>query len=387
MMNGGRLSSIELFSGAGGLALGLERAGFHHDLLVEWDADSCSTLRGNKPRWDVRQADVRMFDFSPFVRDVDLLAGGPPCQPFSLGGKHRAFLDERDMFPQAVRAVRELRPRAFVFENVKGLTRPAFSKYFEYILLQMTYPTLVRKDENEEWLDHLSRLENHHTKGRVRDLSYRVVFRVLNAANYGVPQRRERVFFVGFRDDTNIEWSFPDPTHSYESLIESQVSGEYWERHRIHKKHRVTPLVREANEQLTFESLFRLKSLKPWKTTRDAIGDLPPPRESGNSEFSNHRLVKGARAYAGHTGSHLDLPAKTLKAGDHGVPGGENMIALPGGRVRYFTVREAARIQTFPDSYSINGSWTESMRQLGNAVPVDLANIVGRDIKRKLLAI
>ena len=122
----------------------------------------------------------------------------------------------------------------------------------------------------------------------------------------------------------------------------------------------------------------------PWRTTRDAIADLPDPTSPDTARVLNHRLQLGARSYPGHTGSVLDEPAKTLKAGVHGVPGGENMIALPNGKVRYLTVRESARLQTFPDDYKFHGSWTETMRQLGNAVPVALAQKVATSIREHL---
>ena len=125
-------------------------------------------------------------------------------------------------------------------------------------------------------------------------------------------------------------------------------------------------------------------TLKPWRTTRDAIAGLPEPTVKGSETWHNHKLQEGARSYPGHTGSVLDLPAKTLKAGVHGVPGGENMIALPDGRVRYLTVRESARLQTFPDDFRFHGSWTETMRQLGNAVPVELAHVVAASVREHL---
>ncbi|MFY4614036.1 DNA cytosine methyltransferase, partial [Escherichia coli] len=123
----------------------------------------------------------------------------------------------------------------------------------------------------------------------------------------------------------------------------------------------------------------------PWKTVRDAIADLPDPETKAAKMIRNHAFQAGARTYPGHTGSPLDLPAKTLKAGAHGVPGGENMLVRDDGSVRYFTVRESARIQTFPDSYRFHGSWTETMRQLGNAVPVHLAYCVASSVAEKLL--
>jgi DNA (cytosine-5)-methyltransferase 1 len=383
------MKSIELFAGAGGLGMGLHRAGFHPETVVEWDRDCCDTVRENQAfdhpvvrAWPLVEGDVRRVDFSAFEGRLDLVSGGPPCQPFSLGGKHKAYDDARDMFPQAIRAVREARPRAFIFENVKGLTRAAFRNYFEYIKLQLEHPELVAK-AGDDWTEHLARLERHHTHGARSGLHYRVVARVLNAANYGVPQRRERVVFVGFRDDLDLEWSFPVATHSADALLWEQFgTGEYWERHRVAKSARPDDTTALARAE-------RLGG-KPvgcaWKTVRDAISDLPDPefQPEAARKIANHRFQPGARSYAGHTGSPLDEPAKTLKAGVHGVPGGENMLAQPDGSVRYFTVRESARLQTFPDDYVFHGSWTETMRQLGNAVPPDLAYVIGRDVARKL---
>jgi DNA (cytosine-5)-methyltransferase 1 len=122
----------------------------------------------------------------------------------------------------------------------------------------------------------------------------------------------------------------------------------------------------------------------PWRTVRDAIADLPDPETKAALKVPNHMFQGGARSYPGHTGSPLDLPAKTLKAGDHGVPGGENMLVKANGDVRYFTVRESARIQTFPDGFRFHGSWSETMRQLGNAVPVLLAQRVASSVAEKL---
>jgi len=113
--------------------------------------------------------------------------------------------------------------------------------------------------------------------------------------------------------------------------------------------------------------------LKPWKTVREALADMPNPEKETKHHFINHSYQPGAKAYPGHTGSPLDLPAKTLKAGGHGVPGGENMMVNDDGSCRYFTIRESARLQTFPDGYRFHGAWGEVMRQLGNAVPVELA--------------
>lgn len=381
------MKSIELFAGAGGLGMGLHEAGFHPLQVVEWDRDSCATLRDNQVRgqelvrdWPLTEGDVRDFDFKKFNGELDLVSGGPPCQPFSLGGKHGAYSDARDMFPQAIRAVRESRPRAFLFENVKGLTREAFRNYFEYIRLQLEHPEMKAKTD-ETWHNHLVRLERHHTRGRRDGLHYQVVTRVLNAANHGIPQRRERVVFVGFRDDLHVSWSFPQETHSLEALLWEQVRGDYWDRHKVARKDRIISERALARGQALMERPVG----QPWRTVRDAIHDLPDPeRARWEPLVPNHRFQGGARAYTGHTGSPLDEPAKTLKAGVHGVPGGENMLARADGSVRYFTVRESARLQSFPDDYLFHGSWTESMRQLGNAVPVRLARVVGEDIAKHL---
>jgi DNA (cytosine-5)-methyltransferase 1 len=332
-------------------------------------------------QWQIVREDVREVAFRPFEGKLDLVSGGPPCQPFSLGGKHRANEDARDMFPQAVRAVREIRPAAFIFENVKGLTRERFRNYFEYIRLQMEHPEVQARD-NEDWTDHLGRLERLHTSRRRNGLHYRIVTQVLNAADYGIPQKRERVFFVGFRDDLEVEWSFPASTHSHEALLWDQSSnGTYWDRHRISKSQR---FYADRDAALPGEIFSAPK--QPWRTVRDAISDLPQPETSRTSSITGfgHRFQPGARVYPGHTGSGFDEPAKALKAGVHGVPGGENMLVHSNGSVRYFTAREAARLQTFPDDFTFVSSWSETMRQLGNAVPVSLAQVVGESVMRQL---
>lgn len=362
------------------MALGLEAAGFEHAALVERNKDACSTLRLNRPEWNLIQSDVRQIDFSALGK-VDLVAGGPPCQPFSIGGKARGYDDTRDMFPQAVRAVRELRPKAFMFENVRGLLRAGFRNYVEYIRLQLTYPDFP-VSQNVSWDTNLQRLQRHHTsKNRSSGLCYQVSIHLADAADYGVPQRRHRVFFIGFRADLEIKWFFPTSTASHEELLASQyVTGEYWRQHGLARPSRLPAIIGSRLERLATGSLF--DSRERWRTVRDAIKDLPHPKE--RAEIANHFYQPGARAYPGHTGSPLDEPSKALKAGDHGVPGGENMLNYGNGKVRYFSVRESARIQTFPDGYVFSGSWTESMRQLGNAVPVALAKAVASSIHKRL---
>lgn len=384
------MRSVELFAGAGGLAIGMGNAGFDHAAVLEWDHDACETLRINQrhgvaavDHWPIHEGDARAFDYSS-LRNIEVVSGGPPCQPFSLGGKHKGHQDDRDMFPEAVRAVRELQPKAFIFENVKGLLRRSFSTYLQYVLLQLTYPELVKK-RGEDWRKHLSRLERHQTANANRatnGLAYNLVFELVNAADYGVPQKRERFIIVGFRSDLGVRWSFPEHSHSHDALLRDQwINGDYWDRHKVAKRARpiLSPRMASRVERLRGE-MVDCSTTQPWRTVRDAISDLPDPEKHPRNKILNHRFNPGAKAYPGHTGSPLDEPAKTLKAGDHGVPGGENMLARPDGSVRYFSVREAARLQTFPDNYEFFGAWSETMRQLGNAVPVKLGETIAASV-------
>lgn len=385
------MKSVELFGGAGGLALGSELAGFHPEVFVEWDRWACDTVRENSAAgyplvadWPVHEGDVRAVDWSKVDGPVDLVTGGPPCQPFSMGGKAKAADDSRDMFPAAAEVIRTLSPRAFLLENVKGLTRSAFANYYQLILLRLQMPEITQRN-GETWFEHLQRLQAEQTSGGEHGLTYRVVPTVVNAADYGVPQQRHRVFMVGFRSDVEAEWSFPSTTHSYDALIRDQwVTGDYWERHSVAKKNRPERPARIENRLRSLKSTPLEELGLPWRTVRDALEGLPAPTVHGSKTRLNHTLQLGAKSYPGHTGSPLDLPAKTLKAGGHGVPGGENMLRNVDGSVRYFTIRESARLQTFPDRYELHGAWGEAMRQLGNAVPVLLAQKVAGSIAEHL---
>ena len=379
------VNTIELFAGAGGLALGMARAGFKHQAVLDWDENACRTLRRNKTDgvnhvrdWNVIECDIRKHDFKQYEGRVQIVAGGPPCQPFSIGGKSLGHTDYRNMFPDAIRAIREIQPRGFIFENVRGLLREGFSNYYSYIIHQLRFPE-IRQHKNEEWIDHFSRLKRTYDRDDYGGLRYNVVYTCLNAANFGVPQRRERVLVVGIRSDLNSEFEFPKGSHTQEALLyEKWVSDVYWDRHNIPKSKRPVSPPSRLQRRIDRLSLAGHSQFgRPWLTVRDAINDLPKVDIGETStKVPNHFMNPGARAYPGHDGSKWDEPAKTLKAGDHGVPGGENTLRINKSSVRYFSVRECARLQTFPDEWYFEGSWTVAMRQLGNAVPVQLAERV-----------
>ncbi len=377
---------VELFAGAGGMALGLEAVGCVHRAMLELDADACATLRANWTRDEsptIFEGDVREFDYRLLrekVGEIDGVVGGPPCQPFSLGGVGKGAQDARNMFPETARAIAELRPKFFLFENVKGLLRDSFAPYFEYIVDLTTCPC-IRREQDESWREHWTRLRNV-----VADLenvdpssSYRVAWKLVDAADYGVPQRRSRVFIAGVRRDIDVWPSFPTPTHSLDRLLWDQwVSERYWDEHKVATKNRPEKTSDACKRVETLKRKFGLFSPASarYATVRDALSGLPDPSEKNDA--LNHEFRPGARPYPGHTGSAYDEPSKALKAGVHGVPGGENMIAFPDGTFRYYTTREAARIQTFPDSYAFCGAASETMRQIGNAAPVKLTETIAK---------
>jgi len=384
------LTSVELFTGAGGLALGTAKAGLRHAALIELDRDACATLclNGNRALLNAERAveptDARAVDFSVYAGSLDLIAAGVPCQPFSLAGKHRGHRDHRNLFPELFRAVCQARPRALLIENVKGLLRPGFAPYFAYILLRLQRPDAAPRP-GEAWDEHKARLLQEARSGQMRDgLAYDVRHHLINCADFGVPQKRERVFIVAFRSDLGVEWTLPRATHSQDALLYAQwVDGSYWREHGL-RRPRTPPRHLTARIERLRLALFPPLE-KRWRTVRDAIGDLPKPFDlREHPDVPNHFANPGARSYPGHTGSPWDEPAKTLKAGDHGVPGGENTLRHDNGRVRYFTIREAARLQTFPDEYVFAGAWSECLRQLGNAVPVEVARLLGASITERL---
>ena len=365
---------INLCSGAGGLALGLSFAGLTSFQFYDRDPGACETLRHNIRKDNtlltgrVLEGDLSSVEWLPKGKTVRLLAAGAPCQPFSMGGARKGHDDDRNLFPVIMDAVRILRPQAVLLENVRGLERGSHKEYLQYILRQLSFPQ-VSITAGESWMEHNERLIQHSTQGHAPP-AYNVHWGVFNAADYGVPQVRHRLFVVATAPSLP-QYRFPTPTHSRARLLHEQSNDVYWE------KRGLVPRSCPANSSI--ESDGGAGDL-PWVTVRDAISNLPLPETREAQANSNHWAIEGARAYGGHTGSALDWPSKTLKAGVHGVPGGENMVVCDDTSVRYYTLREMARVQSFPDSYHFVGSRSNVTRQIGNATPCDLAKAIAKPL-------
>ncbi len=387
----GRLTSIEMFTGGGGLAWAMHESGFRHLLVNEVEHRACETLRRNvavdadeepasiaetSERWPLIERDVHKVDFSPYQGQVDVVAGGVPCQPWSLGGVHKGYDDERNLWPELFKCVRQVRPRAVIAENVKGLLRPSFMPYYDYIIRELSAP-FEERNPDEDWRDHDQRLRETLRSPSNPTERYDVKYLLVNAADYGVPQIRWRVFVVAFRSDLGLaDWTFPQPTHSAAALARAQKDGSYWKEHGLKRR----PVFAETGSGDD--------GLERWQTLRDAIKDLPEPLgdKVEHPDWIHHYGWPGAREYPGHTPNELDVPAKTVKAGVHGVPGGETVLRRDDGTIRYMTVREVARVMTFPDDWRLAGPRGEQMRQLGNAVPVLLARVMTGAVASALAA-
>jgi DNA (cytosine-5)-methyltransferase 1 len=377
--------SVELFAGGGGMALGMREAGFEHTSLVEWWKPAARVLRHNAERqptlWkpdsviekDVNQAVDELGERGT----VQLVAGGPPCQPFSLAGAHAGDTDGRNQFPSALRVVRKLRPELVVFENVPGLLRPTFEPYLDYVKAQLRRPEIKPLDSDELW-------DHHHERIRAskEEPTYRVYQEEVDAADLGVPQSRKRVFIIAIRADVAGAgtWDKIPTTHSRDRLLHDQyVTGTYWQEHQLPIPTIPDRLVRHvARVQLTGVD----EKAKRWRTLRDVLREVPEPMATNDdTEWPDHKAILGARTYAKHTGSPMDMPSKTIKAGVHGVAGGEAMLRELDGSVRYLSVREAALVQGFPQDYQFPGPRSRVMGVIGNAVAVTVAATVGLTLR------
>lgn len=372
----GEARHVELFAGGGGLAAGAYLAGIRNTLLVESDPHACSTLRTNASREKgctvsgiVAEADVGVVTWPEVGPSIDILSAGAPCQPFSIAGISGGYTDSRNGLPEIIRAMGFLRPRAVLVENVPRLASEKWKEYFDYFIQQLQYPSLMR-GKRESWREHARRIEREQARGTKSE--YVISQQILNAADYGVPQTRRRLFIVAFASK-HPPFTFPAPTHSRQALEIELKSGAYWHRHNMRQP-------KWAGVLKVGADVAQL----PWTTVRDALAGLPKAADSAEACSDNHWSIPGAKAYKGHSGSRLDMPAKTVKAGVHGVPGGENSLIAANGKLRYFTMRELARIQTFPDGHYFEGARIHVTRQIGNAVPCRLAMAVYSAMLRQL---
>ncbi|KAF0209329.1 MAG: Cytosine-specific [Actinobacteria bacterium] len=326
------MRSIDLFCGAGGLTLGLRQAGWETAAAVEYDVSACTTYRHNFPEVDLMHGDVRAVDFAQFRGAVDLVAGGPPCQPFSVAGNQRAHDDPRDCIPEFVRAVREIQPPAFLMENVAGLASRRHHSYLRFVLEQL------------------------------HALGYSVVERVVDAADYGVPQHRKRLIVVGLRSGT---FAFPEPTHGPGRQYPHMTAGQA-----LHG----TPDDEPNRAKVTFAK-------KPVLRKSPFAGMLV---NGGGRPINLAEPSQTIPASAGGNRTHI-VDADGVLVDYHGYvqDGGTPACGVVEG-VRRLTVRESARLQSFPDDFEFLGPQSARYRQVGNAVPPLLGRVMGQELQSQL---
>ena len=322
---------LELFAGAGGLAIGLEKAGIKCVALNEIDKWACQTLRENRPNWNVLEGDIKSFDFTKYKNEVDIVTGGFPCQSFSYAGKKLGMEDARGtLFYEFARVVKEVKPAICVGENVKGLLSHEKGKTIEGMI---------------------SILE---------EIGYNVVpVQVLKAINYKVPQKRERVFLVGIRKDIDVKYSYPKKHNTIYNLSDALKKGELYDcdvpksegaKYPEHKK-TVLDLIPQKGYWRNL----------PIDIQKDYMG-------------KSFYLGGGKTGIARRIG--WDEPSLTLTCS----PAQKQTERCHPDETRPFTVREYARIQTFPDDWEFVGSVSQQYKQIGNAVPCNLAQEIGYSI-------
>ena len=322
---------LELFAGAGGLAIGLEKAGLKCIALNEIDKWACQTLRKNRPKWRVLEGDIKSFDFTEFNNKVDVVTGGFPCQAFSYAGKKLGLADARGtLFYEFARVVMEVNPPICIGENVRGL---------------------------------LSHQQGRTLKGMISildEIGYNVVpVEVLKAINYKVPQKRERIILVGIRKDIDIQYSYPKPNKKIFNLKDALKKGELFDCN-VPKSPGVT---------------------YP-KSKKDVLDMVPPKGYWRDLPLEVQKSFMGGSFHLGGGKTGIarrigwDEPCLTLTCS----PAQKQTERCHPDETRPFTVREYARIQTFPDEWSFEGSMAQQYKQIGNAVPVNLGREVGYSI-------
>ena len=322
---------LELFAGAGGLALGLEKAGLKCVALNEIDKWACQTLRENRPNWNILEGDVKSYDFTKYKNKVEIVTGGFPCQSFSYAGKRLGFQDARGtLFYEFARVVKEVNPPICIGENVKGLRSHDKGKTLEGMI---------------SILD---------------EIGYKIApIQILKAINYKVPQKRERLILVGIRKDIDIEFNYPKPHNQVYTLSDALKKGELYD-----------------------NDVPKSKGSEYPQHKKDVLDLIPPKGYWRDLPLDIQKDYMGKSFYlgGGKTGMARrigwDEPSLTLTCS----PAQKQTERCHPDETRPFTVREYARIQTFPDNWKFVGSVSQQYKQIGNAVPCNLGQEVGYSI-------
>jgi DNA (cytosine-5)-methyltransferase 1 len=326
-----KYTSIELFAGAGGMALGIEKAGIEHVLLNEFEKNACNTLRFNRPKWNVLEDDIKNVDFSEYKNQVDIVTGGFPCQAFSSAGKKLGFEDTRGtLFFDFARCIHEVKPKIFIGENVKGLLTHDKGNTLEVI------------------------------KQSVEDIGYTLIEpKILKAMYYKVPQKRERLILVGIRNDLaeNIsKFEFPEKYHRVLTVSDAFQKGELFD-----------------------EDVPKDQGVEYPKRKKEIMEQVP---EGGywrdlSDELQREYMAGSYFLGGGKTGLarrlSMKMPSLTIVCS----PAMKQTERCHPIETRPLTVRESARIQTFPDNWQFQGAKGQQYKQIGNAVPVNLAYALG----------
>ncbi len=330
-------TSIELFAGAGGLALGLEKAGFKHLLLNEIDHNACMTLVRNRPEWNVAEGDIHKLNLKRFAGKVDLLSGGFPCQAFSYAGNKGGFEDTRGtLFFELARLAKEIKPKILLCENVKGLV----------------------SHDNGKTLDTI--------RNAISEIGYTLVEpRVLQAIKYMVPQKRERLFLIAIRNDlaSKGKFNWPAPYHRVMTLRDAFYAGELYN----------TDVPPSKGQQYPEKKRAVMENVPMGGDWRDLPEELQREYMGGSFYLEGGKTGMARRL-------SLDEPSLTLTC----APAQKQTERCHPLETRPLTIREYARIQTFPDDWEFEGSLSTKYKQIGNAVPVNLAYAVGRALVRLL---
>lgn len=328
-------SILELFAGAGGLAIGLEKAGLKCVALNEIDKWACDTLRNNRPNWNVLEGDIKNFDFTEYNGRVDVVTGGFPCQAFSYAGKKLGLNDARGtLFYEFARVVQEVQPAICIGENVRGLLSHEKGKTLEGMISVLD------------------------------EIGYKVApVQVLKAINYRVPQKRERLILVGVRKDIDLDFDYPKPHNKIYNLEDALKKGELFDCDVPKSNGAKYP---EYKKQV-------LDMVPPKGYWRDLPLDVQKEYMGGS-----FYLGGGKTGMARRIG--WDEPSLTLTCS----PAQKQTERCHPDETRPFTVREYARIQTFPDEWEFAGSMAQQYKQIGNAVPVNLGQEVGFSVVKLL---